>query len=136
MFGALKSLQDVTRKKFGQPGVDAITNYPHLVRAQIDETLYMKEEGTARPARTFSIHKVSDNTTFRTGVSGREPIMGVGCNGSYDGRTGFPCGPVFMPSGMGMPGFAPGPGGSNLPLIIGGVAVVAIIAFFALRGKK
>lgn len=118
MFGELKSLQAVTRAKFGQPGVDAITNYPFLVNAQIDHNLYLKEEGTARPATSFSIHKVSDDSVIKTGVSGREIITGAG-------EVGLVGGVIFNPF--------PSKAGSNLPLILGAVAVVGIIAFLAFR---
>ena len=69
----LKSLQDVIRAKSGQPGVDAITNYPFLVNATIDHRFYLKEEGKTRPAKTFTIHAL-DGTLIMGGVTGREPV--------------------------------------------------------------
>jgi len=71
-FGGLVSLQEVTKKKFGQPGVDAITNYPFLVRAKIHPDYYIKEEGTKRPADTFSIYM--GNQVVAKGVTGRSPV--------------------------------------------------------------
>jgi len=57
----LTTIKDVTQRKFGKAGVDAIARYPELQTAAIDYDHYMKEEGTARPAKTFSFHRFLDD---------------------------------------------------------------------------
>jgi hypothetical protein len=110
--GTMMSLQDVTRAKFGQPGVDAIVNYPFLVKAKIDDDFYMKEDGTARPAATFSLYKKSDNTVAVPGITGREKAV------EFEGKV------IYSASG----------GGNMMPLLIGGgIAAAVVIGIVAMK---
>jgi len=86
-------LEQITRQKFGQPGVDAIQKYPCLQGAKIAGFLYMEEAG----GNTFNLRRLKNGAMFARNIDGCEPFISNLNKLVYQPAVASPFTPTMIP---------------------------------------
>jgi len=125
----MKTLEEITKVKFGQPGLDAIRKYSCLTGAKLMGLYYMVE---AKPAAQnlldprFEIKSQGDDKVVVRGITGCDAV-------SHEGNIIYEPGDKIaqiLP-----PAIIAASGGSSLPIVIGAIVITLGVGYF-IWGRK